>query len=673
MSSLASDFYELGRPPEPMTALTHRVISPQNIALEARLNRAKPLGRWGLFKLRREVAALERQLQKMEEPTPEEYARFTGLRDSLRVLLDYKFELAQKRQLAPDDPHLAVQWEELFEQGRPLEQEYKALQNHIKVYESLKEKIQGIHQRIADNPQVIQKAKDEERTLQIQRQEAKVYEQLLRERLTQQGFCYRWTDNKGNKRTDEVSFAEVHIMLDSVWLKIASSYRTAFGTYRTKLPYGVRIQDLVKEETCLELSNACQRQVTSYSSSKAGAWIIVHRLDTNDGLVNQVSYEKVMTRYPFKHHARIPLCVGVSYNLQVQWLNLSQYPHMLIAGFTGSGKSNFINCIICTLITKHPPEKLRLILVDLKDGIEFSAYERIPHLHGEVVDKVSKLADRLEELEAVMAERNHMMRGKAKSLSEYVAKYPKEKIPRILVIIDEVASILGQGESTKRVNHSLRQLTAKGRAAGIHIILSTQRPSVDAIDGGIKVNLAARLVGRMPSHTDSLTVLGTGEAKEIANVPGRMILQIGPDPIPVQTPMIDESDILESLARAMQYPKPEPLPVPEGYNVSEVWTPEKIVELSLNFLGGNISHIAVWNELKDEGRLTYKQTRDLVQKIWGINCIEFQGKQYRVERGKGKIRRLVEIGNSVDLLDLAQSKENELAFDQSVESAILEE
>jgi hypothetical protein len=668
MSAIPMDQNAFGAPPDPMAPLTNRVITPENIAKDARLNRAKPLGRWGLWKLGRQLARLQKQLETTPAPTPEEIAHFQELRDGLRVLLDYKFELAQKRQLQPGDIHLARQWEQLYEQAVPMEREYKARRGALKAYETLKEQIQTIQLRIDENPDVLLKAKENQRTLQIQTKEARAYEQLLRDRATQLGYCHRWKDSKGNWRLDQIKFSEAHISVDAIYFKVSASYRTMFGFYRTKIPYGVKVLDLIKEETLIEFSYACQRQVTAKATSTGGAWIVVHRLDTNDGLVSRAAYTKVMSEYPRKDHRLVPLCVGVTYGLHVAWLNLAQYPHMMIAGFTGSGKSNYVNSLICTLISLHSPEDVRLILVDLKDGIEFSSYARVPHLHGEMVDTVSKLADRLEELEAVMTDRNRMMRGKAKSLGEYKAKYPEEKVPRLVVIIDEVASIIGQGESTKRVNHSLRQLTAKGRAAGIHIILSTQRPSVDVIDGGVKVNLAARLVGRMPSHVDSLTVLGTGDAKDISNVPGRMILQVGPDPIPVQTPMIDEADILEALARAMEYPKPDPLPVPEDLSLSEIWTPEKIVELSLNFLGGNISHIAVWNEIKDEGRLTYKQTRDLVEKIWGMDCIPFAGKQYKVQRGKGKVKTLVEIVDSVNSMTKAHSLGNELTTNQAIES-----
>jgi hypothetical protein len=650
MSTLPHSQFD-GNAPEPMHSLTHVVISPANIAMEARLSRAKPLGRWELGKLKRELSRLERQVAALAVGEVEDTQRFIELRESLKVLLDYKLDLAQKRQLLPDDPHLKVQWEQLYEEARPLQQEYEELREQLKKLQALKQNAAAIRQRIDDNPNVIEKLKADNEKNKIQREEARAYEQLMIDRFTQLGYCYRWTDTKGNKRIDEVKFAEIHITSDAVFFKVAASYRAMLGAWKTKIPYGVKIMDLVKEDTLTELSYACQRQVSAKASMTGGAWIIVHRLDTNDGLLNEVRYSEVMKRYPRKYRALIPLCVGVSHHRNVQWLNLAQFPHMLVAGFTNSGKSNLVNSLICTMITEYDPVELRLVLVDLKDGIEFSSYEKIPHLHKKVVDSVAGLADRLHELEAIMQDRNQMMRGKAKTIGEYNVKYIDNKLPRIVCIIDEVASIMAQGDLTKRIMNSLGQLTAKGRAAGIHIILSTQRPSVDVIDGRVKVNLAARLVGRMPSHFDSQTILGSGDAKDLAAIPGRMILQIGPDPIPVQTPFIDEGDILDALKRAMEYPTPEPLPLPESMDIQEEWTPEKIVELSLNFLGGNIGHTVIWKEIKEEGNISSRQLRDMVQRIWAMDCIEYAGKKYKVERGQRSARKLVEVPQPSSLTD----------------------
>src|SRR5690606_28215766 len=130
---------------------------------------------------------------------------------------------------------------------------------------------------------------------------------------------------------------------------------------------------LLAEDTLTELSITCQRQVTGVHNT-SGAWVIVHRLNSHDGLLNYVSYADVQERYPVKHHTRMPICVGVGAHRQIQWINLADFPHWLIAGYTKSGKSNLVNASLCTLITRQSPNDLRLVLIDLKGGLEFSYY-----------------------------------------------------------------------------------------------------------------------------------------------------------------------------------------------------------------------------------------------------------------------------------------------------------
>lgn len=641
--------------PEPLSPLKNVIITPENVATEARLNRAKPLSRRQIKQLEKEARRLESRAAKQGKNRDAQMSRFLELRSILSDLATQRDALKPQLEAAPLDTELQNQYEAILDTAAPLNQEYQALRAALRSIIDLEKQVQAIRQQIDDNPKVIARKLEEDRLTADQQKEARIYEQFLINRLTKLGYCYRRRDKNGNELVDEVRFAWCEITPDAIYYKIDVARGTLFGGWKDQLPYGVRVADLLHPDTCFELSQSCGRQVTSKSTAINGAWLIVHRLDTNDGLVSQVRYASVLELYPRQHHDRIPICVGVGYNLKIQWLFITEYPHMLVAGFTGSGKSNFINALICMLISQHSPDELRIVLVDLKDGIEFSAFEKIPHLHGKVVDNVGELADRLQELEAIMGERNRLMRGRAKNILQFNAKFPAEKLPRVICIVDETASIMGHGDTSKRINGSLRQLTAKGRAAGIHIILSTQRPSVDSIEGNIKVNMAARIVGRMPSHVDSQTVLGTGDAKELANVPGRMILQVDPDPRPVQTPLIEEEDIVRALKKAMEYPTPEPLPVPENYKTINEWTPERIVELSLNFLGGNMGYNNLWAEIKDEGALTRDQLRDMVKRIWAMDCIALGDKFYRVERSGRNLRRLVEIPQT------ANQPENELS------------
>jgi len=640
-----TSFLERERPPEPMEALTHTVISPANVAFDMRISRARPLGRLALFKMRLRLAWLGWRIARSGRG--ESLTEYLELQTSLKSLLDYKYQLAQERQDNKGEKYLDMMWEELRQELEPKQARYKLLQNKLADSEVLAQEFDRLQQQLEDNPRVLARARIELDRMNKNRAESKNYEQILQNRWTQMGYCYRYTDKQGNKKVEEVGFSERHITPEAIYLKIGISEAAWLGGMTTKIPYGVRVADLVKPETLEELSLACQRQVSAKVNYIRGTWIIVNRLDTTDGLLNQVKYSEVMQAYPVKVHPRVPICVGVAERKRVQWLNLTDYPHGLIAGFTGSGKSNFVNAVVCTLITKHNPRLMRLILVDLKEGVEFSMFAGIPHLYGPIVESVPDLANKLEEVQAIMLERYKDMKGKAQNITQFNIKQPSVPMSRIVVVIDEVISTMDSGDYTNRILSSLKQLTAKGRAAGIHVILSTQRPSVDAIPGLIKVNLSFRIVGRMPSHTDSLTVLGSGAAKELPDIPGRMVMQLGPDPVPVQTPMIEDSDVDEALRIAMSYERPEAIPIPEGAYTQTEWSPERIVALSLNHLGGNISHIKVWEEIKEDGSLSRGQTRLLCERIWSMDCVEFEGKQYQVVKGRGAARKLVEIDSEV--------------------------
>lgn len=409
------------------------------------------------------------------------------------------------------------------------------------------------------------------------------------------------------------------------------------------IPQGVYIaKQLLSPETLQELSIACQKQVTGVYNSD-GAWVIVHRLESVDGLMNYVSYSDVMERYPHQYKNRMPIPVGVSYNREIQWVNLGDYPHWLIGGYTGSGKSNTINVGLCSLISSQSPEDLRLVLIDLKGGLEFNFYENIPHLHGQIVDEPPKVADTLNELESIMELRFKQFKGVAKKLEEYHVKRPQKPMPRILCVFDEVASIQGQGDTTKRIVASLSNLSRRGRAVGIHLWLCTQQPNVKVIEGGIKTNMNFRLSGRMPSSSDSITVLGNSSAAQLASIAGRMIMQPGADPIPVQTPHISNDEIAKALATAKEYQQPQPLELGDIRNViHEQWTVERLARFAIKHMNGQLSGRYLFESIHDDS-ITARQVYALVEEIWLMKEITVDGQLYKVKQfGKSKRLELVE-------------------------------
>jgi len=188
--------------------------------------------------------------------------------------------------------------------------------------------------------------------------------------------------------------------------------------------------------------------------------------------------------------------------------DLQKLPHLLIAGTTGSGKSVGINAMILSLLYRNSPENLKLILIDPK-MLEFSIYNDIPHLLTPVIIEPKKAVIALANLVSEMERRYKLMaQEKVKNIDNYNQKAKKtglEKLPFIVVIIDELADLMMT--AGKEVEYSIGRLAQMARAAGIHIIVATQRPSVDVVTGLIKANLPARLSYRVGQKIDSKVIL----------------------------------------------------------------------------------------------------------------------------------------------------------------------
>lgn len=622
--------------PPPLSPLRDVVISPANIALEARVHRAQTLSLSQRIRTRTQIKKITRQLEQVN------YNHLASRRKLLRIEVTDQIacfkQLEQAIQQSPQDMTLFADYEQLQQQITSQIRMYRAIDRQVRNLKPVADRRQRLVDLLEDHTLSVQRIKAERRARELMEQEAKIYETLLVSKWTALGFCHRYKKD-GKDHVDKVRFSECAITMDAIYFKIDAAYKTAFNNWKTALPDGVYIaKQLLADETLTELSITCQRQVTGVHNT-SGAWVIVHRLNSHDGLLNYVSYADVQERYPVKHHSRMPICVGVGAHRQIQWINLADFPHWLIAGYTKSGKSNLVNASLCTLITHQSPTDLRLVLIDLKGGLEFSYYSALPHLHGEVVDSVPGVADMLAQMEALMNSRFERFRGVARSIEVYRAKRPNDYMPRVAIVFDEVASVMNHGDTTRRIMASLGELTRKGRAVGIHIILCTQRPDVHAVDGAVKANLAVRISGRLPSTADSLTVLGTSAAKDLAPVLGRMVMQVGPEPQIIQTPHIEDQHIADALVVASHYPAPPQLDIPAGaLVVHQEWTPERIIELSIKHLNGNLTAKRVKEAVGSD--LSHSQSRELVERVWRMPVVEYEGQQYRVVIDNRRARRL---------------------------------
>ena len=215
----------------------------------------------------------------------------------------------------------------------------------------------------------------------------------------------------------------------------------------------------------------------------------------------------------FKNAAsRLTLGLGKDVVGQPVVADLAKMPHLLIAGATGSGKSVGINSIICSILFKSTPDEVRFLLIDPK-RIELSGYEDIPHLlHPVVVDP--KMANRALQWAVREMERRYMLLDemRVKSFASY-NQVAEEKLPLIVIVVDELADLMMI--SSREVEESIARLAQMARAAGMHLILATQRPSVDVLTGLIKANFPTRISYKVFSKIDSRTILDMSGAEHL--------------------------------------------------------------------------------------------------------------------------------------------------------------
>lgn len=267
-------------------------------------------------------------------------------------------------------------------------------------------------------------------------------------------------------------------------------------------------------------------------------------IEVPNKLVSTVSLKEVLDSEKM-HNATSPLMVALGMDIAGSPVlcDLSKMPHLLIAGATGSGKSVCINSIVCSLLYRSSPEQVRLIMIDPKQ-VELTVYNSIPHLLVPVISDPRKAAGALAWVVQEMQERYGKFSSEGvRNLAGYNDMYrgTDKELPNIVVIIDEMADLMEV--CRKDVEESIRRLAALARAAGIYMVLATQRPSVDVITGVVKNNIPSRIAFAVSSGTDSRTIIDIYGAEKLMGKGDMLYKPAGSSPVRVQGCFVSDDEV----------------------------------------------------------------------------------------------------------------------------------
>jgi hypothetical protein len=316
--------------------------------------------------------------------------------------------------------------------------------------------------------------------------------------------------------------------------------------YKIRLIPGERVASLQSRARDLMRELAVEREpIIDNLAGTSFVHLDLPRPERHTALLRPVLEDASRTGAP----RRYSVPAGVTPDGAIEWLNITELPHMLVAGSTNSGKSVFLYSLILGLAQLHTPDELQLVLVDPK-RTDFLFFGRLPHLHGRglITDAEEAVAELRRLIDEEMEERTRLLEeAMFHNIHSYNARHPDAPIRPIVVVIDEfadLADVLGGGERRADFDLALRRLAQRARSVGIHLVIATQRPTVDVVNGTLKANLPCRVSFRLASGVDSRTILDEGGAEHLLGR-GDMLLKRDGAIRRLQSLFIDEDGLRE--------------------------------------------------------------------------------------------------------------------------------
>ncbi|TGM48241.1 DNA translocase FtsK [Leptospira biflexa] len=316
--------------------------------------------------------------------------------------------------------------------------------------------------------------------------------------------------------------------------------------YEITIPNGIKLNRIVslsdEIRAYLEVKNI---RIVAPIPGKASIGIEVPNRIREDVFLSEILKDTILQQKA----KDLSICIGKDISGKLVMIDIAKLPHLLVAGTTGSGKSVSINAMITSLICTRSPEEVRFIMIDPK-MVEMTLYEGIPHLLMPVITDPKKatkaLSWAIQEMESRYQMISQLKSRDFKSFNEKVDEYAHakgfQKLPYIVIFIDELADLMMV--SGKDLEEQIQRISQKARAVGIHLVMATQRPSVDVITGVIKANCPARVAFQVAQKTDSRTILDTSGAETLLGK-GDFLYRspTSSDLMRIQAPYIEEKEI----------------------------------------------------------------------------------------------------------------------------------
>ena len=278
-------------------------------------------------------------------------------------------------------------------------------------------------------------------------------------------------------------------------------------------------------------------------------------IEVPNTVVSIVAIREILDHIP-RGGSPLQMALGKDITGRPVFGDLGKMPHLLVAGATGAGKSVCLNCIIASLLVTATPDQLELLMIDPK-RVELTVYNGIPHLKNEVITDPSMAAGALAMITREMDQRyERFAKAGVRKIEEYNAKFPSEKLPYVVVIIDELADLMLIAPA--KVEMLIMRLAQLARATGIHLVVATQRPSVDVITGLIKANIPSRIAFAVSSGVDSRVILDMSGAERLLGRGDMLYLPIdAPKPVRAQGALVTGHEIERLVDFWKRQPKPD--------------------------------------------------------------------------------------------------------------------